>query len=53
MDGNRSPEEGVNMGLEIRRSVLFFLPKSVDPPLFSFKSGSAVRKVILWYTFTA
>ena len=30
-----------------------FWPKSVDPPLFSFKSGSALRKVILWYTFIA
>ena len=28
-----------------------FWPKSVDPSLFSFKSGSALRKVILWYTF--
>ena len=30
-----------------------FWPKSVDPLLFSFKSGSASRKVILWYTFIA
>ena len=44
---------GVNRGIEIPRSVLFFGPKSVDPPLFSFKSGSALRKVILWYTFIA
>ena len=41
-------KRGVNRGKEIRRSVLFqFWSKSVDPPLFSSKSGSALRKNVL------
>ena len=46
-------KEGVNRGMEIRRSVLFFWPKFADPLLFSFKSGSPLHKVILWYMFIA
>ena len=43
----------MNRGMEIPPIRAIFWPKSVDPPLFSFKSGSALRKVILWYTFIA
>ena len=43
----------MNRGTQIRRSVLFFLAQSVDPPLFSFKSGSALLDDFLLYSFTA
>ena len=41
---------GVNRGMEIRRSVLFFCPNSSIRAIF-VQSGSALRKVIMWYTF--
>ena len=43
----------MNRGIEIRRSVLFFGSNPSIRRYFLFKSGSALRKVILWYTFIA
>ena len=43
---------GVNKGMQIRRSVLFFGPISQSDVIL-FKSGSALLKNFPWFKFTA